>query len=81
VVAGDGRSLWSPSGQESPDGVVGVSAWAAGEQGERLGTIGVSQTLKRIAGGCDPRLPLPFHAHMLRHSVGFGWRIRGMIRG
>jgi hypothetical protein len=29
VVAGVGRSLWSPSGQESADGVVGVSAWAA----------------------------------------------------
>ncbi|NJM47067.1 MAG: tyrosine-type recombinase/integrase [Alkalinema sp. RU_4_3] len=43
----------------------------AGERGERVGAIGVSQTLKRIAGVCEPRLPLPFHAHMLRHSCGF----------
>ncbi|MBF2080634.1 MAG: tyrosine-type recombinase/integrase [Synechococcales cyanobacterium T60_A2020_003] len=42
-----------------------------GERGERLGAIGVSQTLKRIAAACDPKLPLLFHAHMLRHSCGF----------
>jgi hypothetical protein len=33
--------------------------------------IGVSQTLKRIADACKPKLPLPFHAHTLRHSCGY----------
>jgi type 1 fimbriae regulatory protein FimB len=42
-----------------------------GERGDRLGAIEVSQTLKRIADACKPKLPLPFHAHMLRHSCGY----------
>jgi integrase len=42
-----------------------------GERGDRLGAIGVSQTLKRIADACDPKLPLPFHAHTLRHSCEY----------
>jgi type 1 fimbriae regulatory protein FimB len=42
-----------------------------GERGDRLGAIEVSQTLKRITAACDPKLPLPFHAHMLRHSCGY----------
>lgn len=63
------------------DEVEGLRRWSelqgnrgfvfVGERGDRLGAIGVSQTLKRIAAACEPRLPLPFHAHMLRHSCGF----------
>lgn len=42
-----------------------------GERGEKLSAVAVSRTLERIAGACDPKLPLPFHAHMLRHSCGY----------
>jgi integrase len=27
--------------------------------------------LERVGERCDPALPLPFHAHMLRHSCGY----------
>jgi type 1 fimbriae regulatory protein FimB len=41
------------------------------ERGEPLAAESVSRTLERIALRCDPALPLPFHAHMLRHSCGY----------
>jgi hypothetical protein len=47
VVAGGGRPLWSPSGQESPDGVVGVSTWAAAG-GDFVVALGCDQQLTEM---------------------------------